>query len=61
MKSVKLEGTAFLNNPCVRCNDGSHLECSEPCMKYRKTGHDHFCPDCGRERKIYPEIIVNDK
>ena len=58
MKETKIEGIGFLNNPCERCNNGENLRCSEPCKKYKDTGHDHYCPDCCREHKIYPETVL---
>ena len=48
MKKVFLSGVGFLDKPCERCNDGKSLHCSEPCKKYKDTGHSHECPDCER-------------
>ena len=41
MKKVFLSGVGFLDKPCERCNDGKSLHCSEPCKKYKDTGHSH--------------------
>jgi hypothetical protein len=56
MKSIKIKGIGFLNNPCERCDDGKNLRCSEPCLKYKDVGHSHECPDCGRKNEISSEI-----
>jgi hypothetical protein len=48
---------AFELIECRRCENGERLKCSYPCAAYIMTGHQHNCPDCGRENNVAPAKI----